>query len=421
MRGKVAGMEDFKCNSQKIKTKKGYCYINRFGLFFTDENTPFDFEKCAQKAPLEQIKPSDNPNEKLAKVTFFITSDCNLRCIYCYANSGVSHHVLSLENAKIFIDSIAKKVDKLILDFHGGGEPFLEFDLIKSIYEYAEKTGKLYRSIAITNGYFAKGRRKEIEEWIVTHINNLAISCDGTPEIQNRNRPTAAGTPSAKEVEETIRYIAHSNMNLTVRSTITRESTPYLVDIMKYFHSLGVKNIIFSPYYNYGRTTDTQLLIDPKEYAQNFMKAFEYAVKNDLNIRTTSFRVPGESYCGATSAFNMCLTPDGYISTCYEVVKNSNNPIEEPFLIGKIEDGKLVFNKKNLEMLRNVKNKKECTTCKYRMLCRGGCPIKIARNSEDSSKNLCILTKTMVPQILDYIQEHPESSKNILNNIDLYY
>lgn len=409
--------------SDKIKLEKGYCLINKYGLFFTD----FNFNRYQFPNDVEEklIKYSNNylntTKEKLAKITFFITSNCNLRCIYCYANSGETQNVLSFESAKIFIDKISEKVDKFIIDFHGGGEPFLEFDLIKNIFEYAKNTGKLYKSIAITNAYFAEEEKEKITTWIINNIDNLAISFDGTPEIQDKNRPTSSGEKSSFKVEEIVKIIANSKINLTVRATVTSQSSNKLEKIISYFHSLGVKNIIFSPYYNYGRTTDTTLLINPKEYAENFMKAFEYAVQNNINIRTTSFRVPGDNYCGAISAFNMCLTPDNYISSCYEVVKNSNNPIEEPFLIGKIVEKDLIFNKENLEKLKNINNKNECKTCNYKLLCRGGCPIKIARNSENSSKNLCQLTKILVPKVLNYIQKNPASAKNILNNIDLYY
>ncbi len=39
-------------------------------------------------------------------VTLFTTSDCNLRCIYCYARGGLRQHVMKWKHAKAAIDFV---------------------------------------------------------------------------------------------------------------------------------------------------------------------------------------------------------------------------------------------------------------------------------------------------------------------------
>ena len=59
------------------------------------------------------------------------------------------------------IDYVAEKADRIILDFHGGGEPLLYFDIIRHLVEYAKATGKLYRTVLISNGVIV-GNKAEI-------------------------------------------------------------------------------------------------------------------------------------------------------------------------------------------------------------------------------------------------------------------
>ena len=72
------------------------------------------------------------------KYTIFITQQCNLRCSYCYI--GKKNAVMSLETAESIINNIfahtpsEKKID---IDFFGG-EPLLEFSLIKKIVSLIE-------------------------------------------------------------------------------------------------------------------------------------------------------------------------------------------------------------------------------------------------------------------------------------------
>lgn len=400
----------------KIKTSKGYSIIDTNGIYFFDKDE--DYEKEVVK--LNEISKSCDVNNKLekesvSKVAIFLTEECNLRCIYCYANSGKENIKVSIKNAKQLIDFVAQKSDNIILDFHGGGEPLLHFDIIKELYEYVKSIGKLYKTVLITNGCIEKDKN-EIIDWIVENIDMLSISCDGYGEIQNRNRPYKDGINSSKNVEDTIKQLVSKNYNFTVRSTITDENCDKLEKIIKYFDDLGVKNVIFSPCYNFGRSSDINLLPNPKKYSNSFMKAFEYAYNHNMTIRTNSFRIPGRDYCGALPGFNLALTTDNYISTCYEVI-NSKDKEGDMFIIGKISDEKIYIFEDKIINLSNIDNyNKNCKSCKFKMVCRGGCPIKHARNNEDASKNLCKITHTLVPKILDFIHENPDSYKTILKH-----
>lgn len=78
---------------------------------------------------------------KPTNVTLLPTSDCNLRCIYCYADSGTTSKYLPIHIAKAAVDFVfdnakEKEAPKVQIGFLGGGEPFLAWRFVKDIFEY---------------------------------------------------------------------------------------------------------------------------------------------------------------------------------------------------------------------------------------------------------------------------------------------
>ena len=80
----------------------------------------------------------------LPKLTLSITSKCNLRCEYCYANHGLYANQckgkdMSEEDAKAFIDKIVSfGVQEIESIQFFGGEPTLRIDTIQSVCMYCK-------------------------------------------------------------------------------------------------------------------------------------------------------------------------------------------------------------------------------------------------------------------------------------------
>ena len=75
------------------------------------------------------------PNHK--KIMLIITENCNLRCIYCYEKNK-NGKSMTFETAKEILDRAYADMDgyeSMVIELHGG-EPFLNFTLIKKIDEY---------------------------------------------------------------------------------------------------------------------------------------------------------------------------------------------------------------------------------------------------------------------------------------------
>lgn len=133
-------------------------------------------------------------NNKLQRITLVVTEKCNLRCTYCaYSGKYQFHRKHSKKNMNVemmkkavdfyFSKSSANNEKNISLY---GGEPLLNFGLIKECVNYIKKT---YSTIAkfnmTTNGTLLN--KKNIK-FLVQNQFSLLISIDGPKEIHDRYR-----------------------------------------------------------------------------------------------------------------------------------------------------------------------------------------------------------------------------------------
>lgn len=138
-------------------------------------------------------------SDNLKGVILQVTQNCNLRCKYCvysgsYVNRQHNNKRMTLDTAKAIIDffwSHSGKSDDVSFGFYGG-EPLLEFELIKDVVAYIKQkfVGKKYIFTITTNATLLK---EEQIKFLAENNFNLVISLDGPAEIQDANRVFADG------------------------------------------------------------------------------------------------------------------------------------------------------------------------------------------------------------------------------------
>lgn len=141
------------------------------------------------------IKDNDDIFDSKTQSPFFTlmlvpSEKCNLNCKYCY-ETNKNYKLMDISFAKRIIEETFKNLKgdtKLKIEIRGG-EPFLEFEWIKTIFEWVKNNYKedTYFFYIITNGTCFT---KDIKEFLLNNKDNffIALSIDGYKNTHNSNR-----------------------------------------------------------------------------------------------------------------------------------------------------------------------------------------------------------------------------------------
>lgn len=330
------------------------------------------------------------------QICFFLTTKCNLKCRYCYTLKAIDieekDQTLNFKFAKRGIDDFFRDYSSREIRFYGAGEPTLEFELMRKIREYAySKAGDKLKVELQTNGFFSESTVR----WIENNVNVLWISADGPPQIQDLQRPSKKGTPSAKIVERNIRHFAkQKHLQVGVRATITPFTINRQIELVKYFHGLGIKYIntvpASAPVID---SSDPIFQWDPIDFAKNFLEARKEAEKLGVfytSLFIANFDEKTRYACRACVPYPH-LTTDGYVSCCDYAQfgpKYNSGPLQQ-LIYGKYipEEDRIIYDEDKIYKIRSrcAENlaKGPCKGCEYIDYCAGGCVGQVVNATGD--------------------------------------
>ena len=143
------------------------------------------------------------PEEQVVKaLCLHVAHDCNLRCGYCFAGTGSFSGERTLmdretgEKAIDFLLQASGNRKNVEVDFFGG-EPLLNFKVVKELVYYgqrkAKEQGKHLKFTITTNGVLLN---EEIGDFFDANGLDVVLSLDGRPEVHDRMRPFPKGAKS---------------------------------------------------------------------------------------------------------------------------------------------------------------------------------------------------------------------------------
>lgn len=184
---------------------------------------------------LDILKARFTGQYKPFQVQFSVTNNCNLRCIYCYADyPRRTHKELGLKEVRQIIDELKRlKTRRINLV---GGEPLLRKD-IGEIIDYIKRSG--IECAMTTNGYMVPKRLDEIRG-----LDLLCVSLDGDRDANDANR----GAGSYDKAMAAISLAADNNIPLQVASVLTRHNLNSIEHLLKtgkeYGFAVGFSTLI---------------------------------------------------------------------------------------------------------------------------------------------------------------------------------
>ena len=370
----------FQSNDQEalIANDPTLTFLKKQGLFHISK---------VEKSPFENASSHWAPTH----VTFSTTQKCTLRCTYCYAEGG------RLDNIDIPRDVAKGAIDLIIqnseitgqppsMNFLGEGEATASWKEFRWAIEYfkkqcSERNFQPYVDLS-TNGVFPKKR----VEYIAKNCNGLTFSLDGLAEVHDRYRVMPNGKGSFNLVISTMKAFDELKKNYHVRSTVSKEALPSIID---FIHFIGretkCKNIQLEPIFDVRSVTKLKTEIEHPDadlFISNFRKAKQAAAEYGIEIYYSGADTSQKlTFCSATSAKNFLVTAAGLVTSCNEVLK-SDDPRSTLFQYGSWnqETKKFSVLDERIDKLGklNALEIKKCQGCIAKFNCAGDCYAKTA-------------------------------------------
>lgn len=334
----------------------------------------------------EDIKYVNTIKPVIKAMCLNMTHDCNLRCEYCFASQGTYNGekaFLSFETGKKAFDYLVKNSGNrrnLEVDFFGG-EPLMNFDVIKELVDYGRSLEKEYnkhfRFTITTNGVLLD---EEKMDYINENMDNVVLSIDGRKETNDRMRKTINKKGSYDLIVDNYKkFISkRGSKDYFARGTYTSNNLDFSEDV-KHMRELGFDKISVEPVV----AKDEEKYALKKEHVdilkKEYEKLAEYYIESykskDRRFQFFHFNIELEGGpciykrsigCGAGTEY-VAVTPSGDLYPCHQFVGN------EEFIIGNVEEG--ITNRALADKFKNVSvnDKPACRDCWAKYFCSGGC------------------------------------------------
>ena len=321
----------------------------------------------------------------LKALCLHIAHSCNLNCSYCFASQGRYHGeraLMSYETGKRALDFLVENSGtrrNLEVDFFGG-EPLMNFDVVKKLVEYArsieKEKNKNFRFTLTTNGVLIDD---DVIDFANREMSNVVLSLDGRREVHDRFRVDYSGRGSFDTIVPKFQKLvkARGGKDYYMRGTFTHYNPDFLEDI-KAMLDLGFTELSMEPVVTSPESPSALTESDKPIVFEQYEKLAELMLRRDKEGKPFTFyhymldikggpciykRISG---CGSGTEY-MAVTPQGDLYPCHQFVG------DEKFKLGDIYHG--VYNKEiqNEFYSCNVYAREECRDCWARLYCSGGC------------------------------------------------
>lgn len=368
-----------------------------------------------------------------------VTVRCNHRCHYCHASSQSENERqwdMNQETASNVVKTIMQTPSPSVKIEFQGGEPLLNFEIVKRITREAKKINHFKRKdlsfVICTNLTMMDDKKLR---YLKREGITISTSLDGPKEIHDLHRVMRDGRSSYDSFIDRLDRCRKfmGNKYQSALMTITKDSLPNLKAIIDEYVHLGFEGIFLrclNPY-GYARqdTHKGRLEYDVSEFLEAYKKALEYIIT--LNIGGKRFV---EYY--ATILLSRILTPfsTGFVDLqspsgagiCGAVYNFNGDvyPTDESRMLAMMGDQKFRMGNVNTDshakiflspILRQLVAKScletmpGCYACAFQVFC-GADPIRNYTLQGDivghrPTSDFCIRNKSIITFLLDLVEQ----------------
>jgi len=322
-----------------------------------------------------------------------VTLRCNEQCVYCHAASAPVNRKeldMSLETAKKTVDFIFQSPsDAITIEFQGG-EPLLNYSVIKETIKYArEKNKKIKKDLRFTVVTNLSLMTDDIYKFFLEQdVLGLCTSLDGPKHIHDHNRPMVGGSSYDLTVKWIKKIKADKRIDLNGLMSTTRHSLPYAKEIVDEYRKLGFKRLWFRMLNNLGAATAQwkKISYTPEDYLTFWKQGIDYVFSKEDIVELSSniilrkiltdkdpMYIDLMSPCGAAIA-QMAYHYNGDIYSCDEARMLK----DDLFRLGNVFENtynEVLTSPKTCNLISaSVNDTYMCNSCSFQPYC-GLCPV----------------------------------------------
>lgn len=328
--------------------------------------------------------PSFVQSGQVKALCLHVCHDCNLRCEYCFGDGGTfggGRQRMEADVARSAIDFLIENSGSrknLEIDFFGG-EPLLNFEVVKDAVSYARKrekeSGKLFKFTLTTNALLLSD---EVTGFLNREMDNVVISLDGRKSVHDEMRKTLGGRGSydiAMENAKRFRRL-RGDKSYYVRGTFTAKNLDFSKDVL-HLSDEGFDQISVEPVVTSGGKLEIKREHLPQIFNEYRILAKEYIKRRKTGKWFNFFhfmvdldggpclkkRLTG---CGAGCEY-LAVAPSGEIYPCHQFVGRKD------YLMGDVFSRSVSQGIRQIFASSSLLTKKSCKGCFAKYFCSGGC------------------------------------------------
>lgn len=337
-------------------------------------------EKNNVEVDLDFPLPADYPSV----IVVNITTGCNLRCKYCFADCGpFKGEDMTEEVMEATIHSMLSMPQVKVITFEfQGGEASTNVPGMRKFIEMAEKIkvnyDKLVKYRTEINCILVT---EDLIDLIKTYNVSVGVSLDGPKEMTDQTRVDINGKGAFDRIAKGIKKLRDNGIYIDgAVCTIGQHNVHYPKQIMRFFDDIGM-NFKPRPVNILGREKENHLTTKPGEWAKCFKEMYE--MQDEVDVENFSIHIfeenvytPIRDYiclrypCGAAREL-VSVNPNGDVFPC-DGFKG-----ESKFVMGNVlnETIEEMLKKPEIIKLRNrtASTIEKCSKCLFRGMCCSCC------------------------------------------------
>lgn len=334
-----------------------------------------------------------------------VTNACNLRCTYCYLTK--TDESMDENTGRTAVDAIFRSAVyhgfRAVKLKYAGGEPTLNFRLVRVLHEYAcslaAREDLELREVVLSNGVALSN---SILDFILDTGIRLMISLDGLGAAHDAQRVFPNGRASSHLVVRSVDRALARGIKPYLSITVTK----YNADDVAVAVAFALeRDLLFN--LNFYRDNDRlasheDLIAEDEQLIAGARAAFR-VIEGRLPrqsligglVDRANFGIPHDRSCGVGQSY-LVINQRGEIACCQMESERTVTDVMADDPLGVIRDSQIGFHNVSVD------EKEGCRECIWRYWCGGGCPLLTYRvtGRNEVKSPYCNVYQALYPEVL---------------------